>query len=126
MTLNGAPSGEIISAVFQINVDNNYDLYINGLFVGSDDNWRDMETYDVKNILQWGENVIAIHAIDEGSYEEVSLKFEVETRPTTTPTPTLTPTTTPTPTFTPTLTPTPTPKPTDIAGSWVGTLYQPP
>jgi hypothetical protein len=87
-TLNGAPSGEIISAVFQINVDNTYELYINGLFVGSDDNWRDMETYDVKNFLQWGENVIAIHAIDEGSYEGVSLKFEVETRPTTTPTPT--------------------------------------
>ena len=54
-TLNGIP----LSAVFQINVDNCYELYINGMFVGSDDNWRDMETYDVMNFLRWGENITA-------------------------------------------------------------------
>ena len=42
------------------------------------------------------------------------------------PEPTVTPPSTPTPAITPTPTPTPTPKPTDIAGSWAGTLYQPP
>jgi len=76
--LDGAPIGEILSAVFQINIDNSYKLYINGTFIGSDDNWRNMETYDVRSFLRWGKNVIAIHAIDSGGYEGVSLKFDVE------------------------------------------------
>jgi len=51
------------------------------MFVGSDDNWRDMETYDVTNFLRSGENIVAIYAIDTGSYEGVSLKFDIEYEP---------------------------------------------
>ena len=54
--------GENIS--ISISVDNEYELYVNGSFVGADDAWENAETYSVPSIR--GRNVIAVKAIDSG------------------------------------------------------------
>ena len=50
----------------RITGDNRYSLYINGNFVGSDDKWENMETFDVSSILKEGDNVIAVHVTNYG------------------------------------------------------------
>lgn len=46
-----------------LSADNNYDLYINGVFMGSDGNWKDAETYYYIS-LQAERNVIAVKCTD--------------------------------------------------------------
>ncbi len=52
------------SATISITADNVYNLFVNGVLVGSDSNWNDIETYTTT--LQAGD-VVAIEAIDSGS-----------------------------------------------------------
>jgi len=63
--------GPIVSAVLKITVDNNFTSYINGSelpeMAGKYD-WTTVDQYDVSEILQSGENVIAIHAKNAGGY----------------------------------------------------------
>jgi hypothetical protein len=47
-----------------ITADNQYRLYFNGIYIGSDTRWEDAETYIL--ILRPGKNVIAIEAINTG------------------------------------------------------------
>lgn len=55
------------AATVKIWVDDDYELYINGEFIGrSDDGWAEMpgEIYDVARALREGDNVIALRLID--------------------------------------------------------------
>jgi len=64
------------SATVHIWVDDDYELYINGAFVGaSNDHWGELpgETYDVAALLTAGDNVIALKLIDFGGGERGAL-----------------------------------------------------
>jgi len=50
----------------RITGDNRYSLYVNGDFIGSDDKWESMETFDISSILKQGDNVIAVHTANYG------------------------------------------------------------
>lgn len=52
--------GEIKSASVTISGDDYYSLYVNGNFVGSDDNKLNAETYDISTMLHEGKNIIAV------------------------------------------------------------------
>lgn len=47
-----------------VSVDNDYEIWINGVYLGSGENWRFAESYAVPSIA--GKNVIAIKAYDRG------------------------------------------------------------
>ncbi len=49
-------------AMCQITCDDKYDLYINGQLVGSGNDWRLVQTYDIAKFLVNGRNVISIRA----------------------------------------------------------------
>lgn len=69
-----------IPAVAHIWVDDDYDLYLNGIPVGSSsDQSADMpgETYDVTPLLRLGKNVIAVRGIDNGGVMAVLISVEI-------------------------------------------------
>lgn len=114
INLDAAPN----SAKIQMNVDDNYELYINGTKVGEDQasgGWRTIENYDVATSLQAGKNLVAVHGhnlsgafsfVFSMSIEQVGpLDPKVATALKTVPTPTQTPTATATVTSTSTATP---------------------
>lgn len=47
-----------------VTADNVYDLYVNGTKVGSDDDWMDVEVYDITRYIVKGRNIIAVKAVD--------------------------------------------------------------
>ena len=108
----------VYSATIRTMIDDDYDLYINGLLVRS--NWdgkmEGIQQDSVGHYLQDGRNAIAIKAVDYGGCRYITIDITILTEGADlTPTPTHTPTHTssPTPTSTPTSTLTNTPTPTD-------------
>lgn len=112
------------SAQIEMNVDHEYDLYINGKLAGSDhasDGWSKVESYDVTTMLHSGKNVVGVYGKKEWGLESFAFRMDVQqlgpmdpalakvVDAIPTPTPTATMTGTPTPTSTSTLTPTSTP-----------------
>ena len=54
------------AAKIHITVDNAYTLFVNGKKVGGDDDWSDVEEYDITKLLTKGTNVLAIDARNAG------------------------------------------------------------
>ncbi len=54
-----------VSAAVSLTADNVYELYVNGLLVGTNTDWRNAENYSVD--LKQGQNVIAVKAADWGA-----------------------------------------------------------
>ena len=48
------------SGILQITCDDQYVVRLNGRLVGVDENWKDIEQYDVSSVLKEGENSIFI------------------------------------------------------------------
>jgi hypothetical protein len=51
---------EAMTGSIQITTDNAYDLYVNGVLVGSDVAWTDVETYDISSYLLPGSNDLEV------------------------------------------------------------------
>jgi len=75
------------SALLRITADDDYWLYVNGVFVGSDSfyfgnasegHWKIAERYDVTQLLNEGKNVIAVRVYDWGLYEGLLLDCTME------------------------------------------------
>lgn len=64
--------------ILYITVDNAFDVYVNGIFVGTDDNWGSTETYDISDFLSAGENLIAIKGEDFGDGGSAGLAATIE------------------------------------------------
>jgi hypothetical protein len=69
--------GEIKSASITISGDDYYWLYVNGNFVGSDENKLNAETYDVSGLLHEGVNIIAVKVENRREYEGVVVSGEI-------------------------------------------------
>lgn len=54
-------------AKLAITADNIYELYVNGVKVGSDADWTTLEVYDITTHVRAGVNVIAVKATDPGA-----------------------------------------------------------
>jgi len=61
-TLEAAPD----KAQLGVSVDNNCRIYVNGERAGKDDSWESPTLVDVAGMLRVGENVIAVHAWNDG------------------------------------------------------------
>lgn len=75
------------SALIRITADDDYWLYVNGVFVGSDSyyfgnapefHWQTAELYDITPLLNAGKNVIAVKVYDWGLYEGLLLDCDME------------------------------------------------
>jgi hypothetical protein len=78
---------EPTSAFIRITADDDYWLYVNGIFVGADSHyfddapeghWKTAEIYDVTQFLNAGKNVIAVKVYDWGLYEGLLLDCTME------------------------------------------------
>ncbi|MEM6631047.1 MAG: DUF1549 domain-containing protein [Bacteroidota bacterium] len=58
---------KLTDAHLLLSVDHRFTLYLNGKFVGSGSDWREVFSRNVKEFLQQGENLIAIEGQNEGS-----------------------------------------------------------
>ncbi len=56
----------ITSAKLAITADNIYTVFVNGIEIGKDDDWTNMEVYDISDRLKPGQNIIAVKATDPG------------------------------------------------------------
>jgi len=75
------------SAFLRITADDDYWVYVNGIFVGSDSHyfgdapefhWKTAEIYDVTTLLNEDKNVIAVMVYDWGLYEGILLDCIME------------------------------------------------
>ncbi len=60
-----------------ITTDDEYDLYVNGQYIGSDTSWENAETYSSIE-LQSGENVVAVVGVDTGWAEGVLAELIID------------------------------------------------
>ncbi len=72
-----------VAASIVITADNEYELYVNGTWIGSDEGagaevWQSVERYDLKGLLARGPNVIAIHGGDLGGQAGVVAAVRLE------------------------------------------------
>jgi len=69
-------SSAIDPTALYITVDNEYELWVNGSFIGSDSEWWNTEVYDVSaSWIEGQENVIAVKGIDEVYGESAGLSL---------------------------------------------------
>lgn len=75
------------SALLRVTADDDYWLYVNGEFVGSDSHyfgnapefhWQTAEIYNVTSLLREGKNVIAVRVYDWGLYEGLLVDCTIE------------------------------------------------
>lgn len=75
------------SAILRVTADDDYWVYVNGIFVGSDSHyfgnapefhWQTAEIYNVTSLLREGKNVIAVKVYDWGLYEGLLLDCTIE------------------------------------------------
>lgn len=71
-TLDATPDKATLSVV----CDNQCRIYVNGALVARDDSWESKTTVDVADELQQGENVVAVHAWNEGGAAGVAARLE--------------------------------------------------
>lgn len=57
-------AAEAVSAALQLTADNAYELLVNGKYVGSDVDWKDVEYYDITPFLHKGTNTILVHELN--------------------------------------------------------------
>ena len=57
----------------RITVDNEYVIYVNGVLIGSNNDWYAAETYDIRSNLHQGKNLIAVCGKDWGGPEGLLL-----------------------------------------------------
>lgn len=69
----------IISANLSIDVDDYYELYINGQKVGNG-TWGKAYCYDIRSYLQQGENVIDVRVVNYGANDGLWLDSTIETK----------------------------------------------
>lgn len=74
----------IKAAKVLISVDHSYTLYLNGEKVAQGADWKKVDALDVADILEAGQNIIAIEGINEGSIANpasilLAMKIEYET-----------------------------------------------
>ena len=60
------PPDNPISAKLIVSVDHSYTLYLNGNQISQGNDWRKVDKLEVTDLLQLGENVIAIKGTNEG------------------------------------------------------------
>lgn len=64
----------------QMTVDGYYVLYVNGHIVGSNSLWQELNEYDVTELLQSGENVVAVEAcksrLQEGLFFGMQVRYD--------------------------------------------------
>ena len=60
------PDLEILMASTLISVDHSYTLYLNGKSISQGSDWKKVDKIDVTDLLNPGENIIAVEGINEG------------------------------------------------------------
>ncbi|MBN2375028.1 MAG: family 78 glycoside hydrolase catalytic domain [Sedimentisphaerales bacterium] len=65
-TVNINNISDITATTFMVTADNAYEVFVNGIQVGSDSNWERAEKYDIKEHLVKGKNVIATKITNGG------------------------------------------------------------
>jgi|GEM_PF-4649406 len=65
-TFNIEKNNPPIEGKIAITCDNIFELYLNGKFLGKDDDWATLEVYDIKDKIKAGKNVIAVKCMDPG------------------------------------------------------------
>ena len=83
INIDGIPT----SAWVNITVDNQYDLYVNGVWRARDLNWWTVERYPVN--LNPGKNIIAVKGVDTGNPAALLADVKINYIPTTPPPPLL-------------------------------------
>ena len=65
-------------ATIQVTADDRYELFINGRRVGKGETWKLFKTYDVKDFIRRGTNVIAVKAVNAtGPSAGMAARFSV-------------------------------------------------
>src|SRR5262249_8153654 len=63
----------------QISCDDNYELFVNGRHVGSGQNWKQLDAYDITKFLVQGANTIAVQAANsEGGSAGLAARVAVK------------------------------------------------
>jgi len=58
------PAYKVVSGTIKVTAVNEYELYVNGSYIGRGQSWADAESYSISNYLNSGANVIAIKVIN--------------------------------------------------------------
>ncbi|NQT52714.1 hypothetical protein HQ576_11710 [bacterium] len=64
-------------ATVTVTADNGYELFVNGQRMGSNDDWKDAETYDVLKALRQGRNVLAVCLSNDGPFGGLLLESRI-------------------------------------------------
>ncbi len=59
------PDAEILRARVLLTVDDRYTVFVNEQKAGKDQRWNRARAYDIANILKPGQNVVAVHAVND-------------------------------------------------------------
>lgn len=73
-------TGKPAKAVLRIFVDTGYELFLNGRFVASADEWGNTRDYDVAPFLCAGRNIIAVRAMNHGGHRGFCLELRTTSR----------------------------------------------
>lgn len=65
------------SAGLEIDCDNAYTVFVNGVLVGADDQWGSPEIYDLSAYIREGDNVLAIEGVDEGGTASLAFRLSM-------------------------------------------------
>ena len=68
-------SGKPAKAILRIFVDTGYELFLNGRFVASVDEWGNTRDYDVASFLRAGRNIIAVRAMNHSGHRGFCLEL---------------------------------------------------
>ncbi len=81
-------NGTVQNASCQVTADNQFFLYVNGIYVGTGNNWSVVYSFNLQPFLQCGNNVIAIHGVEfvPGTCNLVTFLATIDTIPVPAPT----------------------------------------
>ncbi len=75
-TFDNGTGVQVSSARIRLNVDNEFDLYLNGKLLGKGNSWENTSEFDVTHEIKEGQNVIAIEARNQDGECGVRFGFE--------------------------------------------------